>query len=165
MKNISKKDFIITVIIIISCAIVGEIFTYKMATESSSKDISSINGKASTFAIGSGTFVTLSDHNNELQAQRTSGYNEGYNAGIAAADARANSSSVNYQTGYTTAISGLSGSYHTANTSWLLGWTSYGGVQQAQQGSGKTVNVGVSANSITINNVGGGELLSIYVTR
>ena len=104
MKNISKKDFIITVVIIISCAIVGEIFTYKMATESNSKDISSINGKASTFAIGSGTFVTLSDHNNELQAQRTSGYNEGYNAGVAAADARSNSSSTNYQSGYTAGL-------------------------------------------------------------
>ena len=164
MKNISKKDFIITVIIIISCAIVGEIFTYKMATESSSKDISSINGKASTFAIGSGTFVTLSDHNNELQAQRTSGYNEGYNAGIAAADARTNSSSANYQSGYNAAISGLSGTYYTASTSWLLGWTSYGGVQEAQQGSGKSVSVSVSGNSISIHN-NGGELLSVSVSR
>ncbi len=165
MKNLSKKDLIIIIVVIIICAILGEIFTYKMAIENNSKSISSIQSKASTVTIGSGAFVSLADHNSELQAQKTSSYNDGYNAGIAAADARANSSSVNYQTGYTTAISGLSGSYHTANTSWLLGWTSYGGVQQAQQGSGKTVNVGVSANSITINNVGGGELLSIYVTR
>ena len=81
---------------------------------------------------------------------QSNSYNAGYSAG--------------YSAGSSNGISSLSGTWKTANTSWLYGWTSYGGNQEAQQGSGKTVNVSVTNNLITISN-SGGERLYVCVSR
>ena len=59
----------------------------------------------------------------------------------------------------------MSGEWTTSETSWLYGWTSYGGNQSAQQGKGNKVNVTITANKITIRNASGGEQLSITITK
>lgn len=84
MPTIRKRDFIITIVIVVLFAIIGEILTYNIANNKYNKELASIESKASTTTIGSGSFVTSSDHNNELQAQETSSYNSGYNAGSSA---------------------------------------------------------------------------------
>ena len=84
MPTIRKRDFIITIVIVVLFAIIGEILTYNIANNKYNKELASIESKASTTTIGSGSFVTSSDHNNELQAQETSSYNSGYTAGSSA---------------------------------------------------------------------------------
>ncbi len=81
LPTIRKRDFIIAIVIVVLFAIIGEILTYNIANN---KELASIESKASTTTIGSGSFVTSSDHNNELQAQETSSYNSGYTAGSSA---------------------------------------------------------------------------------
>ena len=85
------------------------------------------------------------------QAQYDQNYNNGHSAG--------------YNEGYNAASTAMSGEWTTSETSWLYGWTSYGGNQSAQQGKGNKVNVTITANKITIRNASGGEQLSITITK
>ena len=106
-----------------------------------------VNGQKIT---GNGT-----DVNNAYNNGHSAGYNEGYNAGHSAG----------YNEGYNAASTAMSGEWTTSETSWLYGWTSYGGNQSAQQGKGNKVNVTITANKITIRNASGGEQLSITITK
>ena len=94
-----------------------------------------------------------------VNGQKLTGTNKGYEAGYNAGH------SDGYNEGYNAAGTAMSGEWTTSETSWLYGWTSYGGNQSAQQGKGNKVNVTITANEITIRNVSGGEQLSITITK
>lgn len=108
-----------------------------------------------------GGFYTDTDLTNKYNQGYSAGNSAGYTNGVSAADARVNTNSASYKSGYEAGLtagkaSGVQvGKTYKGTTSvlFLRGWTSYGGVQDAQVHSSNgnfTFTVTQNGNKISI---------------